>query len=149
MKTIKLTQGFVAIVDDEDYELVSKYAWRVQVDETRCYAVTGQARDGTYLRMHNLIKPPHSDLEVDHEDGSGLNNCKSNLQIKTHQLNCMNRRPNHNKTTKGVRFRESMGRWQARINIGGKIKSIGHFATEEEASNAFKVAHQNRVKEVA
>ncbi len=32
-KEIQLTQGFVALVDDEDFELVSQYKWYLDISK--------------------------------------------------------------------------------------------------------------------
>ena len=38
MKTIELTQGYVALVDDEDFERVNAFKWYAQVNHKTVYA---------------------------------------------------------------------------------------------------------------
>lgn len=76
---IKLTQNEFALIDDEDYSLVSRYKWCVyNRDGKHKYAVTGSG-----LQMHRLILGlVKGDKQISHHiDSNGLNNHKVNLQI--------------------------------------------------------------------
>ena len=33
MKEVKLTQGYIALVDDEDFERVSKFSWETHTEK--------------------------------------------------------------------------------------------------------------------
>ncbi|APM39404.1 HNH endonuclease [Clostridium kluyveri] len=76
---------------------------------------------------------------IDHIDGNGLNNCKSNLRIVTSQQNSFNRRYKVLKTSKykGVYWNSQFKRWKARIQVDGKRILIGTFENEEDAARAY------------
>ena len=80
-------RGLVAVVDDRDLPLVAGrkwYAHRVKGSLT-VYAKTGTAKGHVF--MHHLIVGRRRGLEVDHRDGNGLNNRRSNLRHVTHAVN--------------------------------------------------------------
>jgi hypothetical protein len=137
-KLIQLTQGKVAIVDDEDFEELNKFRWYCD----RKYAVrdiTSQGiRDRVY--MHRLIANAPDHLEVDHINGDGADNRKENLRLCTHAENSRNRRAQKNNTTKykGVWFSKRDNRFVAETRLNGKKITIGFFKTAEEASEAYK-----------
>jgi hypothetical protein len=93
MKEIILTQDKVALVDDEDFERVSAIRWHAHKSGRRQKKIYAEAfRKGT-LRMHRFILGlPQFGKEqvVDHLDGNGLNNQKSNLRIVTQKENMQN-----------------------------------------------------------
>lgn len=144
MKSVELTNGEVAYVDDEDYDLVKDVVWTYH----RGYAVSSRLSESG--RMHRYImKQYHNipdDKVVDHIDGDGLNNKKSNLRICTESHNQMNKRKTKNKRTsiyKGVSFDKYAGKWCASIErtIDGKRKkyNLGLFENEYEASVVYDV----------
>jgi hypothetical protein len=152
MRTIPLggkrAAGRVALVDDDDYDLVMQYRWHVReywrpgrVRPMGPYAMTNVRRDGrrVTLFMHNLIM---GSTGIDHESGNGLDNQRSNLRPATHDQNMHNRRPNlgHSSQYKGVTWRRNSGKWHARITLDGKRRSLGYFAGEEDAARAYDVA---------
>jgi hypothetical protein len=79
MREIKLTQGYIALIDDEDYDLVSWFSWHAHVCLKTVYARTA----GSIL-MHRLVMRAPKGMEVAHLDDNGLNNRKQNLMIMTH-----------------------------------------------------------------
>lgn len=85
--------------------------------------------------MHRIIMNPPDDMEVDHIDGNGLNNQKSNLRIVSRSINQRNRGKNRNNTSgyKGVSFHSSCNKWRARVYRNRKEILIGMFTTPEEA----------------
>src|SRR5580704_12477253 len=92
MKTVPLhgakAAGRVALVDDDDYELVMQYRWRVIENRSGvAYACSSPGR--TTLAMHKLIT---GWARTDHEDGNGLNNQRYNLRPATLQENARNSR---------------------------------------------------------
>lgn len=82
MKQIPLTQGKVALIDDEDYKHISQRKWYAAKIGKTYYAQHSIIRDGnqTTLMMHRQIMNPPSNLQCDHINGNGLDNRKSNLQ---------------------------------------------------------------------
>lgn len=137
---IPLKNGLVACVDLEDVPLVSSNGW--VLDDTKpnwyVHTCTGRGKNRKTLRLHRLIMQPPDDKLVDHIDGNGLNNRKSNLRICTDRQNSANSRKIANKTSKykGV-FRRESGRWRAAIRVNGKLINIGTFTDEMEAARAY------------
>lgn len=78
MKEIPLTRGYVAVVDDEDYALVSQFEWHPKIDGESICAVHGSQ---TQQLMHRLILGVDPTVIVIHKDRNGLNNRRSNLHI--------------------------------------------------------------------
>jgi len=93
MKTIPLTRGFVANVDDVDFDWLNQYKWHVNTNnrKTHFYAV---ARIGTVMKkMHRLILGVEdSEVFVDHRDLNTLNNQRDNLRLATRSQNAANRK---------------------------------------------------------
>lgn len=80
MKEIPLTQGFVALVDDADFEAVNAFNWHIQRLATGLFAVRrlktpeGQRR----FYMHECLFPGCRYAE--HLDGNGLDYRRGNLR---------------------------------------------------------------------
>lgn len=153
MKEIVLNHGFVAQVDDEDYELLSSHTWRV-LDPGKFrgrYAVTSIRDTSTgkqkTVLMHRMIMEKLGDSQghVDHRDSDGLNNQRTNLRLCQHSDNMKHRRKTVGRLTsqyKGValRVRGNCRRWQADIQHNGKHIYIGAYLTEHEAALAYNAA---------
>lgn len=138
---MQLTHGFVAVVDTADYALVTQYDWWPhRPNPALTYAHTGFTKqDGTrqVWFMHRLIMG-HPNAQVDHIDGNGLNNRRSNLRLATPSQNMGNAGPWRGRKYRGA-FQEA-GRWRSRIQVDGKRVSLGSFTTEEEAARAWDEA---------
>ena len=145
MKEIKLTQGKVALVDDEDYEDLNKYKWYANKDKNTFYAMRNEIINGKSrtVMMHRKIMNNNYNLLTDHIDGNGLNNCKSNLRIVTNRQNSQNRHINKSSKYVGVYWDKIAMNWKAQIRTNKKIY-LGTFKNEEDAHNAYK----NKLKEI-
>ena len=150
MKTIPLTQGREAIVDDCDYEYLMQWKWRFEREAHRRtgYAVRSYRGDGQrhHLCMHRLVAD-RSGLavdgkQIDHIDGDGLNNCRSNLRVSTTSQNHANRRPNRNNTSgfKGVTWKRRWKKWLAQIEVAGHNHYLGGFDDPRDAARAYNEA---------
>jgi len=139
MKEITLTRGKIALVDDDDFEWLSKFRWRAYRNQCGCwYARRGESS----IFMHREILGEPLGVEVDHRDGDGLNNQRYNLRLATHSQNLCNRGKQRNNTSgyKGVSWFKRVGKWHARIQINGRDKHLGYFDILEEAARAYNVA---------
>lgn len=91
MKTIALCgaagAGLVALVDDEDHEVLSAHRWHALRVKGSLTVYARTTIDGKTVYMHRLVLQPPAHLSVDHIDGNGLNNQRSNLEAVTHQQN--------------------------------------------------------------
>lgn len=148
MKKIPLSKGRdFAIVDDEDFDLLSAYTWKLQNGSSKYtkkyYGSRAVKVDGVekYQLMHRIIMGvSDKSVQVDHIDGNGLNNQRSNLRICNSSQNNKNRNKMNKKTTsifKGVCFDKSRQLYNAAIRIDGKCKNIGRYKTEAEAAMAY------------
>lgn len=132
-KEVKLTKGQVAIVDDEDFELVSKHIWWAKKSGNTFYA-EGRV-DGKIVKLHRFIMNPPDKLEVDHQDRNGLNCTRKNMRLATHRQNRGNSVKHKDNTSgyKGVAFHKDTGKWQAQIST----KYLGLFDSPELAAKAY------------
>ena len=131
------------LFDDADAKLVMSHSWYVRIQNknefTKYYAVTNwPLPDGTRTKMHMhtlLMGAPY----VDHVNHDGLDNRRANLRVGTQSQNLGNMRPRGGASKyKGVS--RSDGKWMARIQVAGKRKNLGRFATEEDAARAYDEA---------
>jgi len=144
MKEIQLTRGYVAIVDDEDFERFGHYKWKADVRKSGIvYAkrFDEKCKKGVRTRksfyLHREIMGANGrDNLVDHENGNGLDCQKVNLRQCTHAENLRNKFCRKSATGfKGVHPTPG-GRFAARITCG-KYIYIGTFDTAREAASQY------------
>lgn len=140
MKYIPLTKGYVALVSDSDYATVCKYNWHVEVTRHTTYAATSLNHPRRTLRLHRLIMNAPKGVEVDHKNGNGLDNRRSNLRFATRAQNSHNSR-NKRSVYKGVTRLARLKKhpWQARIMVKGRQLHLGYFKTAAQAAFAYDV----------
>lgn len=150
-RLIPCSKGKFAIVDEEDFDWLSKYNWAARLDrptgryyaETKYLLLDGKRKT---ISMHRLILGlDHGDKrQGDHIDNaSGLDNRRSNLRICTSAENARNRNCHKNNSSgfKGVRWSENCRRWVASINAGdGRILALGSFIDRDDAARAYGIA---------
>lgn len=127
-----------AMVDDADYEMLSKHAWFLS---TSGYAIKSNwdIRKSGHTVMTRLLLECPDGMFVDHIDGNRLNNQRSNLRLATKSQNGANRgAPSNNKSGfKGVHFDKFNNKWRAEIWCNNKRKRIGRFERIEDAARAY------------
>ena len=146
-KEIQLTKGYVSLVDDESYSLVSSYKWYAQTNKSGIvYAVTfirnASGKWDAVLMHRMLMDIRDSKVQVDHINGDGRDNRLANLRICTSAQNAMNRRTQKNSTSGvgGVSWHKRDRKWQAHITVNRKKIYVGGFGTLEEAATARQAA---------
>lgn len=155
-KTIPLTRGKSAVVDDETFEYLNQYKWyyhqRVKTNKPG-YAARRETTSKGKSRivfMQYYILPKKDDLSIDHINGDSLDNRRSNLRYCTKEQNSFNvsRRRNGQSKYKGVTFfHNHIDKWRANIYLNGRQTFLGTFDNEEDAARAYnraaKKAHGN------
>jgi hypothetical protein len=149
MIEIYLTQNKVALIDDEDWELISQYKWYAEKQQNSSemwYAKTNKPKS---IRMHRLIIDAQNGEEVDHINHNGLDNRRNNLRIATKSENAINNRKRKKTTSKykGVSWDKKQNKWHAYIHINGKKIHIGSFEDEILAAKAYDVKSLSLHKE--
>lgn len=124
------------LIDDCDAEEIVKHVWSIVPNRMTFYAMTRvKVRHGKYrnVRMHRMIMNING--FIDHRDGNGLNNKRSNLRESTTQQNNFNVGiTKRNKSGyKGV-YKSSYNTYIACIRKSGKLYHGGTFKTPEEAA---------------
>lgn len=159
-KEVKLARGYaVAIVDDADYDRVSREKWHIVRRKRATYAQGSiKQPDGTWkkVRMHRFILGVTDERRgVDHVDHDGLNNQRVNLRVCTSRENNANKRKLLSSVSmwKGVTpsrpLNSGQQRWRARIRIDGVKRSIGLFNTQLGAAAAYNAAAYRQFGEFA
>ena len=150
VKQVVLTQGYVAQVDDDDFERVSQFTWHAKVVRRKdgsiqqVYAWRNVRKpDGTRTgqKMHRFILGVTDPaIGVDHRDRDGLNNQRDNLRIATASQNQCNRpAAAHNAAGyKGVA--RQGGKYRAQIRLHGRKRHLGYFNTPRNAADAYDAA---------
>lgn len=122
----KKGKGKYAIINDEDYEKISRYRW---------YCCGGYAISDFGVRMHRFIMNPPQDLVIDHINHDRLDNRRSNLKICTQFENSQNR-TRAEATYGNVYSNKNVTKWYACNMIDGKPARSKNYDTYEEAEEA-------------
>lgn len=143
-KEIPLTRGYVAIVDDEDYENLAQHKWYALVlPGGLIYAVRMPGTKATrkMILMHRVVMNAEHGSRVDHRDGDGRNNRRLNLRFSTQSQNIANARKETGKGLtsqhKGVYFNKYHGKWHAQVIKDGRRIYLGRYHSETEAALAY------------
>lgn len=134
------------IVDDQDYLWLCSNAWFVVPrSDGRGFYLARTDEDRKTVYFHREVLEAGAVEKVDHKNGNGLDNRRSNLRSSSHEQNMGNRRKNKNNTSgfKGVSLKK--GKWIAKV--GGK--QLGTFATPELAFESYKKAAVEKYGEFA
>lgn len=145
MKTINLTQGKVAIVDDDIYEKISSIKWYCH----HGYAVGWV--DKKKVIMHRFVMNANKGQEIDHKNGNKCDNRRENLRFCTRSQNKANVGPNANGTSgyKGVHWSALHNKFRARIGVNGKRYHLGLYTLAEDAARAYNDAAKKYFGEFA
>jgi len=118
--SILLTQNQVALIDLEDYPRISIHKWCViKVGQHAKYFYALRNKNGKNVLLHReILNLPKGRIPlVDHINGNGLDNRKSNLRVCSNQENSCNQAKRIGKTTsrfKGVCWAKWNKKWCAR-----------------------------------
>jgi hypothetical protein len=136
MKEIPLTHGYIAIVDDDDFEKFGNRKYQTHFNHKKCYAITSGERRGERVLLHRLIMGCVKDdgKICDHINGDSLDNRKENLRFTTFRGNI----ENSSMKITGAAWNGRDRLWQARIMINGKRRSLGCYKTKEEAMQVYQ-----------
>ena len=144
-KQIELTQGLVALVDNEDYDKLSKYKWHAHINRNTFY-VCRTAYNGkqvTVMMHREILGLSHGDKrQVDHRNQNGLDNRRTNLRIANHKINGYNHRKRADNSSghNGVHWRIRENKWAAQIGANGKRIHLGVYANLCDAVEARRQA---------
>lgn len=142
-REISLTKGYVALVDDEDFDAVSKFKWQALVQRRMVYAyrsVSGEGGRKTTVYLHRDIAGAAKGELVDHKNRNGLDCRKHNLRVCSRTQNNRNRTSVVGSSSKYLGVRKAGSAWEARINVGGAPIYLGRFADEQSAARAYDSA---------
>ena len=139
MSIVLLANGRGAVtVDDEDEELVGGYSWCLNGEYAIAHGPTVEGKRRSVLMHRLILGVTDPKIHVDHIDGQGLNNRRSNLRLATRSQNMCNRRKNAKRSSKylGVTWHSNRSKWQAHIKIDKRHIHLGLFTNEIEAAIA-------------
>jgi hypothetical protein len=146
MKQIPLTRGMFALVDDEDYEELSKFKWQATkpTNNNSFYAtrwVSKKSGNRRAIKMHRqILGLTDPKIKGDHKDHNGLNNQKYNLRASTEKQNGRNKSSHKNSSSKflGVTLRTRNDTpakykyWRAQIRVDNKMMPTKYFPYTDE-----------------
>jgi hypothetical protein len=148
MKEIKLTQGKIALVDDDDFEWLNQWKWHYSKTKTSS-CVRRSVWKNPDERMHRLIMGLKSSdkREVDHINGNPLDNRRENLRICNKAQNQWNAKIRKDNKTgfRGVRYRPEIDKYISQIKLNKQCYYLGCYSNKIDAAiayNNFAIKHR-------
>lgn len=145
------------LVDEDDLpRVLSAGPWQIR-GATKVWSLyvargvyRGVGKQVTELLHRFLLNPPR-DMFVDHINGNGLDNRRTNLRLATREQNARNaKRPRTSSSgLKGACWDRRDQRWRSTIRLDGRKVSLGYFRTAEEAHRAYCEASAKHYGEFA
>ena len=136
MRVIKAYHGEDILVDDEDYEKLSKFKWNISTSHgyPQTSVMSGLGKVVTYKMHHLIIGYPPTGMDTHHKDDNRKNNQRVNLEFLSRYKHKRKHRVNTESGYHGVHGNGS--KWQAKIQHN-KIKYIlGTFISKVDAAKA-------------
>jgi hypothetical protein len=151
VKEIPLTQGKVALVDDDLFDYLNQWSWFAALVHGKWYAQRQAGRPQKTVRMHRVVAGAPDEVKVDHINGNGLDNRRENLRNCSQTQNCYNRKLPMNSTTgfKGVCFHKRDRKYSVHIGFQKRKIWLGYYQTAEEAARAYDEAAKRLYGEFA
>ena len=160
MKEIPLTQGQVALVDDEDYQNLSRFNWCATWNGSSWYAVRHLrtihvVRDGRRVKreinryLHHEIMGKRRGFDVDHKNRNTLDCRRDNLRWGTRSQNLTNRLTVNRTGFRGVSKQSRHESFMAKISIRNRSVHLGNFPTAIQAAAAYNAAAVKQFGEFA
>ncbi len=160
-KSIPLTKGEQALVDDADFEWLSRFSWHYLAAKS---GRTGWARTALpkpaggqrTILMHRLIlgvQDAGRTVQVDHRNRDGLDNRRANIRVLDevgfNRCNTDKVSPNATSEYKGVSWAKRQRKWHAQIMFRKTTHYLGYFLDEAEAARAYDEAAKSLFGEYA
>ncbi|MEM1168561.1 MAG: AP2/ERF family transcription factor [Cyanobacteria bacterium P01_H01_bin.35] len=138
-KEILITRGKVVIVDEQDYEELSKYKWYL-IDGFAARTIKKDDKRTT-IYMHRVIMDAPMGVSVYHINHNKLDNQRENLRLVKGSAR-MHRRPSvkHSSKYRGVYWCKDKRKWIAEIKVYKKQIRLGRFEVEKDAAIAYDEA---------
>src|SRR5215831_2613643 len=146
MKEIPLSQGQTALVDDNDYPLLSEFKWcyRSERNGKQGYAVRHSKvyRRDRLVYLHRQIMPAPPGFEVVFANYDRLDCRRENLKVVSKEEARRHHRVRRDSKSgvKGVRYDLETDTWSAVIYRNGRGYTIGTFHSEAAAAGAYESA---------
>lgn len=138
MRKIALNHKKHALIDNDDFERVSKYNWCF--DKSNGYVVgnVGKIKDS----LHRVIMMCPKGKMVDHINGNKLDNRKENLRICNFVESNRNvgLSKNNKSGFKGVVWDKVAKKWKAQISVNYKCLFLGYFIDKLDAARKYNEA---------
>lgn len=134
----ELKNGMVGKVDKKDWPEIVKYKWRAAKNSKSPNAnwyIRGNSPPITGIFMHRMLLKAPTKSYVDHINGDGLDNRRSNIRLANALENARNRKSIGKSKYKGVSVYGKS--FQASITIKGKYKYLGRHDSEIKAAIAY------------
>ena len=113
------------------------------------YLVVGLTKDKNpkVRTIHQLVavafldhEPSGNKLVVDHINNIGTDNCLENLQVITQRENLSKDKKKEDGKYTGAYLDKKLKKWRSLIYLNGKLRHLGLYESELEASNAYQTA---------
>jgi hypothetical protein len=139
-KLLSLSQGKFAIVDDDKFDFLNGFKWWVVKSRNGVY-YPGRMQKSRVVFLHHVICGfPLYLKQIDHINGDGLDNRKSNLRVVTPRQNNQNLHIHKMSKFPGVSKFKRDDCWKSQIKINGKTHHLGYFEKEADAFAAYQFA---------
>jgi len=152
VKSISLSRGEVALVDDDDFDILSKHKWTYS-GNGYAYRMeySNNCKTRRHILMHREIMDTPSGMDTDHINKNTLDNRRCNLRVCTTQQNttCKVKQKNNTSGYRGVYWDKQHGCWRAAIQYYRKNHFLGLFKDKIDCAKAYDKAAGLYFKEFA
>lgn len=145
MREIVMFGGVKTQVDDEDYERASEITWHADhydsgIVYARCRRWFPLEKKHRNISLHRFLMDFPKGKSIDHIDGNGLNNQRSNLRACSRAENARNMRKHGDGKNKYKGVHPYGKQFEAYITFNRTRYYLGAYATEEGAGTAYNAA---------